>query len=169
MDDELIEIVDSEGSVMSVRPRSEVHKNPHLLHKVVHVLVFNDSRQMLLQKRSMSKDIEPGKWDTSVGGHVSPGEDLRSAASREMKEELGIDMADMAPLYSYVYTDTNESEMVFTYKVIHNGPFSPNRQEIDEVAFWDLKEIRQFLGSGNFSGHFECEINKYLSFNPNAL
>src|ERR1700686_4931160 len=89
MQEEMIEIVDTEGSTIGIRRRSEVHGNPSLLHKVVHVLVFNDAGNLLLQKRSMNKDVAPGKWDTSVGGHVSPSEDLKTAALREMKEELG--------------------------------------------------------------------------------
>ena len=76
--------------------------DPSLLHKVVHVLVFNDAGNLLLQKRSMNKDVAPGKWDTSVGGHVSPGEDLKTAALREMKEELGVIPEDIEPLYSYI-------------------------------------------------------------------
>ncbi|HMK56086.1 MAG TPA: NUDIX domain-containing protein [Dissulfurispiraceae bacterium] len=166
MDDELLEIVTPEGSVISVRRRSEVHGNPSLLHKVVHVLVFNDRGQLLLQKRSMSKDVEPGKWDTSVGGHVSPREDLIAAAAREMKEELGIEAADIVPLYSHSYSDKQESELVFTYKAGHNGPFSFNQLEIEEIAFWNIDEIRQTLGSGALSSHFEAEFRKYLSSEP---
>jgi isopentenyldiphosphate isomerase len=84
MPEEVIEIVDTEGRTIGLRNRSEVHRDPSLLHKVVHVLIFNDAGQLLLQKRSMKKDVAPGKWDTSVGGHVSPGEDLMFAALREM-------------------------------------------------------------------------------------
>ncbi len=164
MNAELIEIVDAEGSVIGIRERSEVHGDPSLLHKVVHVLVFNDSGELLLQKRSMNKDVAPGKWDTSVGGHVSPGEELRTAALREMEEELGITCDHLMPIYSYIFSNPYESELVFTHLCTHNGPFPFNREEIDEVEFWELAQIERVLGSGILSPNFESEIKKYISW-----
>jgi len=66
------------------------HGNPALVHRAVHVLVVNAAGELLLQKRSARKDIQPGKWDTSVGGHLEPGESYFAAALREMREELGL-------------------------------------------------------------------------------
>lgn len=91
MDDEILEIVNEEGEVLGLAPRSEIHGNPSLWHRVVHVLVFNRKGELLLQKRSMDKDVAPGRWDTSVGGHVNPGESLVKAAARELMEELGVE------------------------------------------------------------------------------
>ena len=88
--DEILEVVDKNGNVLELAKRSEIHGNPSLLHRVVHILVFDGKGRILLQKRSLNKDVAPGKWDTSVGGHVNPGEDILDAAKREMKEELGI-------------------------------------------------------------------------------
>jgi len=163
MPEEVIEIVDTEGRTIGLRNRSEVHRDPSLLHKVVHVLIFNDAGQLLLQKRSMKKDVAPGKWDTSVGGHVSPGEDLMFAALREMDEELGIDSTAIKPLYSHIFACPFESELVFTYRCIHNGPFPFNPEEIEEVAFWEIDDIRRALGGGIMSDNFESEIKIFLS------
>ena len=66
MAEEYLEVVDEKGRIITSLPRSEIHGNPSLMHKVVHVLVFNDKGELLLQKRSMNKDVAPGKWDTSV-------------------------------------------------------------------------------------------------------
>ena len=81
---ELFEIVDDNDLVIGTAPRRECHGNPALVHRAAHVLVFNRAGQLLLQKRSASKDIQPGKWDTSVGGHLDPGENYLTAAVREM-------------------------------------------------------------------------------------
>jgi isopentenyldiphosphate isomerase len=169
MPEEVIEIVDTEGRTIGIRNRSEVHGDPSLLHKVVHVLVFNDAGQLLLQKRSMKKDVAPGKWDTSVGGHVSPGEDLMVAALREMDEELGIASPAIKPLYSHIFSCPFESELVFTYRCTHNGPFLFNREEIEEVAFWKIDDIRQALGSSMMSDNFESEITIFLSDRQHSL
>ena len=82
--EEHLEIVNYSGDVIGYAPRKSVHGNPALMHKVVHVLVFNKNGDILLQKRSENKDVAPGKWDTSVGGHVGIGEDLLSSSKREM-------------------------------------------------------------------------------------
>ncbi len=164
MQEELLEIVDKDGKSLGVAPRSSVHGNPSLLHKVVHVLVFNGAGELLLQKRSMSKDVEPGKWDTSVGGHVSAAEEISLAVYREMKEELGIDTCEPGFLYSYIRSDSYESELVFTHSCIHNGPFLFNAEEIDAVKFWKIEEIKKALGTGVLSKHFEAEFAKYIAF-----
>ncbi len=168
MQDELLEIVDEHGKTLGIASRSSMHGNPSLLHKVVHVLVFNSAGELLLQKRSMNKDVAPGQWDTSVGGHVSPAEDTYSAARREMAEELGFDTGEITFLYSYIYSNAYESELVFTHSCIHNGPFSFNAEEIDLVKFWELEEIKKAFGSGVLSDHFESEITKFLSYTPRS-
>ena len=163
MQEEILEIVDREGKTLGLAPRSEIHGNPSLLHKVVHVLVFNENGELLLQKRSMNKDVAPGKWDTSVGGHISVNEDLIEAAKREMEEELGIISENIKHLYSYIHSNHYESELVYTHSCMHNGPFSFNQEEIDEVKFWNLEDIRNVMGQGILSDNFESEIIKYLA------
>jgi isopentenyldiphosphate isomerase len=162
-DEEMLEVVDRSGKVLRLARRSEVHCNPSLVHRVVHVLVFDEAGRLLLQKRSQTKDVAPGKWDTSVGGHVSPGEDIEDAARREMQEELGISDCGLTFLYRYLFSGAAETELVHTFSCVHRGPFHYNRDEIEAVEFRELDEIKNGLGKGLFSGHFEREIRTYLS------
>jgi ADP-ribose pyrophosphatase YjhB (NUDIX family) len=97
-----------------------------------------------------------------VGGHVAPGEDLRSSAEREMREELGVSPAGLEFLYSYVYTDTSESELVHAFRCIHDGPFAFNQDEIEEIRFWRLEAIHEEIDQGAFSDHFRAEMRHYL-------
>lgn len=161
--EEYLEIINDKGEIIGLALRSEVHGNPHLMHRVVHVLVFNEKGEILLQKRSINKDVAPGKWDTSVGGHVNPGEDLLDSAIREMEEELGIKRKDLKYLYSYVHTNPFETEHVTTFCVTHSGSITFNRDEIEDVRFWSMDEIKECLGKGILSDNFEEEINIYLS------
>lgn len=161
MNDEILEIVDKDGNVLSVAPRGKIHGNPALMHRVVHVLVSDNNGSIYLQKRSMNKDVAPGKWDTSVGGHVERGEDLETAALREMQEELGI-KCKLEYLYSYVHSNQYETEQVHTYRCTHHGPVTFNRQEIDEVRPWSIQEITKAMGSGVLSDNFEHEFKTYL-------
>lgn len=161
-DREKLEIVDDEGNVIGLAERAELHRSPGLIHRVVHVLVFNNHGDLLLQKRSLRKDVAPGKWDTSVGGHINPGEDVLAAARREMEEELGIKGCELRYLYRYLFSNQRESELVNTFSCIYEGEVDFNREEIDEVALWDIPTIRTNLGKDIFSGHFEKEIRRYL-------
>ena len=162
---EKLEIVDTEGKVIGLAERAELHRDPSLIHRVVHVLVFNRKGELLLQKRSRQKDVAPGKWDTSVGGHVAPKEDVLAAAQREMREELGITGCELRHLYRYLFSNRRESELVDTFSCVCEGAITFNKEEIDEVAFWDIGKIKKNLGAGDFSGHFEKEIKTYLSRN----
>lgn len=162
MDEELLEIVNDRGEIVGVAPRSEIHGNPALMHRVVHVLVFNGRGDLLLQKRSMKKDVAPGRWDTSVGGHVDPGETLEEAARREVAEELGIEAASEF-LYSYVHTNPYETEVVHTFRCLHEGGFSFNREEIDGVRFWSIAEIMEHMDGETLSDNFKHEILTYLA------
>ena len=87
---ELFPIVDEEGRVIGKALRGECHDGSGLLHPVVHLHVFNSKGEVYLQKRPEWKDIQPGKWDTAVGGHIDYGETPEEALTREVREELGI-------------------------------------------------------------------------------
>jgi isopentenyldiphosphate isomerase len=163
--EEIFEIVDQSGRVIGHAPRREVHGNPELIHRSVHVLVLDSAEKgahgkIFLQKRSADKDIQPGKWDTSVGGHVAPGESVLKAAKREMGEELGITGVDIEFLYSYLWRTDVETELVTTYLCYYNGPIRILRSEIDEGRFWSFAEIESKLASGTFTPNFEEEFSR---------
>jgi len=166
--EEQVEIVDEKGKVIGLAPRAEVHSNPSLMHRVVHVLVFDPGGRLLLQKRSLTKDVASGKWDTSVGGHVGIGEALALSAAREMEEELGISDCDMEYLYSYIHRGRNETELVSTYRCIYSEDITFNKNEIDEVRFWGIEEIKSAIGKGILSPHFEDEFRTYCDHTPRA-
>ena len=90
MSSELIDIYDAQGRKIGLAERSKAHGDNTLLHRAAHVLVFSSDGRLLLQKRSLTKRIQPGKWDASVGGHLAAGEDYLTGAGRELAEELGL-------------------------------------------------------------------------------
>ena len=157
---ELLDIVDVQGNIIGRATRSEVHGNPTLIHQTVHCLVFNSKGELYLQKRSPHKDLHPGKWDTSVGGHMNLGESPLAAIRRETEEELGICPENFKFLYRTLMRNTMESELITTYLVIHDGPITPNPDEISEGRFWNAQEIENILGHGLFTPNFEEEWEK---------
>ncbi|MBT7302685.1 MAG: NUDIX domain-containing protein [Victivallales bacterium] len=160
---ELFEIVNKHDQVIGRAPRAECHGNPALLHRTAHVVVFSADGRLLLQKRAANKDIQPGKWDTAVGGHLAPGETYEQGARREMHEELGVP-GDLPLTWLFRTRIRNdiESENVGVFQLTYNGPFHAQEEEIDELKFWCPGSLRRALGTGIFTPNLELEIHRLL-------
>jgi isopentenyldiphosphate isomerase len=165
--EEILTWVTDEDVVLGPVARSRVHGNPGLIHRSVHVLVFHPVGKLLLQKRSAFKDIQPGKWDTSVGGHVGFGQSYEDAARREAWEELGLELEAMEFLYFSRIRNEVESENIRTYLCVSEGPFRPDPGEIEDTRLWSREEIHAALGTGVFTSNFEEEFALF-SASPRA-
>jgi isopentenyldiphosphate isomerase len=161
--DEMLTLVNDADEILGSIPRRLVHGNPTLIHRSVHVMVLSPDRKLLLQKRSLRKDTQPGKWDTSVGGHVGFGQTYEEAAHREAEEELGIILDNLVFLYPSRIRNQIESENIHTFLHLSSGPFRHDPDEIDEIRFWSRQEIQEALGSGLFTSNFEEEFALFLA------
>ena len=157
--EEMFPIVDEQGNILSAATRGECHNWSKLLHPVVHLHVFNSQGEIYLQKRPDWKDIQPGKWDTAVGGHVDLGESVEMALKREVQEELSITNFTPELLSTYVFESDREKELIFAYKTIYEDEIIPS-EELEEGRFWSLEEVRNNLGKGVFTPNFESEFQK---------
>lgn len=136
---EYLDVVDLNDQIIDQRPRPEIHALG-LMHRAVHILVFNNQDQLFLQKRSMLKDLNRGLWDTSAAGHVDSGENYDSCAPRELAEELGI-AAKLTSLFKLSPSPALGMEFIQVYQCQHNGPFTYAADEIDEGAWLDQDQV----------------------------
>lgn len=157
--EELFPVVDAAGRVVGRATRGECHGGSMLLHPVVHLHLFNSRGELYLQKRPAWKDIQPGRWDTAVGGHVDwGGRASRCPAARGARggRRDGFRAAARADL---PVESERERELVYVYKTVYDGPVVPSG-ELDGGRFWTLREIAEGVGGGIFTPNFEGEIRR---------
>lgn len=159
---ELFPLVDEEGNVVGKATRGECHNGSRLLHAVVHLHVFNSKGEVYLQKRPEWKDIQPGKWDTAVGGHIDYGETPEQALIREVSEELGITDFEPERVGQYVFDSRRERELVYVNKTIYDGLITPSAEELDGGRFWTMQEIRAAIGQNILTPNFESEFSRFF-------
>ena len=159
MKEEILQLVDLEGNPVGQAPRSVCHKDKSLIQMVVHIEIFNDKGEIYLQKRSETKDLYPGLWDTAVGGHVGAGEKPEEAVLREAEEELGIKPDKLDFLFKYMNENETETEVAVVYKSLYNGPFHIDNDEVIDGRFYTISEIQSLIGKNCFTKSFELEFS----------
>jgi isopentenyldiphosphate isomerase len=156
--EEWVPLVDEAGHVTGQAPRSEVHNGSKLLHPVVHMHVINPGKSVLLQKRPETKLIQPGKWDTAVGGHISAGETVEEALKKEAFEEIGLTGFSARQLMVYTWESDVEAELVYLFLTHDSNNYRLHSEEVTEAKFWTKKQIETNLGCGIFTPNFEHEF-----------
>lgn len=115
---EYIDILDPGGNKTGEKKlKKEVHARG-LWHRTAHIWLMNPKGELLIQKRSPEKESHPNLWDISAAGHVDAGEDAVTAAIRETREELGLDLAEND--FKYLFTNVKRGE------VLNGGAFLNN-------------------------------------------
>ena len=143
--EDTFDVVDADDKVLRQERRSIVHEE-RLMHRAVHVLVFNSAGQLYLQRRSMSKDTAPGKWVSSCSGHVDAGEDYDTAASRELAEEIGLhDPIALERVFKESPCPQTGNEFVWVYRCSSEGPFTHEPEEVSEGKWIDVDVLNEWM------------------------
>ena len=169
--EEWFDVVNAQDEVIGQRLRADVHQLG-LLHRAVHILVFNDRGQLFLQKRSELRDCFPGKWDSSASGHLDAGEDYDHCAVRELGEEIGLHL-DACPekLFKVDACPATGQEFVWVYRCQSNGPFKLQPEEVSEGGFYDRTALEDWLRKTpeDFATGFVLVWEKFRAFEEKAV
>lgn len=157
---EWLPVTDSSGIVSARATRAYCHSGSALLHPVVHLHIIDRQGRITLQKRSRTKDLHPGKWDTAVGGHVSYGEGILEALYRETAEELGLTAFNPVYLETYVYEAGGDRELVSVYAAVGEYVLTPRDGEVEQLRKWTEQEILEAGGKGIMTPNFEQEFQR---------
>ena len=155
---EFFPVVEPNGLVIGRSTRSYCHGGAKPLHPVIHVHIIDRYSRIYLQKRPMSKDIQPGKWDTAVGGHVSYGESIVEAVYREAFEELRFMEFNPIHIETYEFESPVEREMVSVFAAVGSYELTPDPDEVEEGRWWPVEEIDANMGKNVFTPNFESEF-----------
>lgn len=155
---EYFPIVESNGLVIGRSTREYCHGGSKPLHPVIHIHIIDRFCRIYLQKRAMNKDIQPGKWDTAVGGHVSYGESIVEAVYREAYEELRFHEFNPIHLETYEFESPVEREMVSVFAAVGTYDLRPDPEEVAEGRWWPVEDIDANMGKGVFTPNFESEF-----------
>lgn len=179
MKEELIDVLDEYGvKTGEVLSRSEVHKRG-LWHRIIVVAIVNEKNEILLQQRSHNKDKNPDKWDISVTGHLSAGQDSLSAATREISEEVSVSLGysvevrDFRFMFSFrkeeKVNENHYDRQYYDFFVLRqNGLNIQNikfqASEVQNVKFVSINELNEMREKGILVNRDECydELLKYL-------
>ncbi len=144
-EEEPLVLTDGAGEPVGTVSRRYAHGHPEMLHAVVHLHLLDRRGRLYLQRRSAAKDTYPGRWDTSVGGHLAPGESPQQALRREAAEELGIEVSGAVLLGRYQQRDPEEAEHVTAFALVTSQRPRPRPAEIQEGRFFTAAQIDRLL------------------------
>jgi isopentenyl-diphosphate Delta-isomerase len=142
-DNEILEIVDADDRAIGRATRAEIHARS-LLHRAVHVFLFNSAGDIYVQRRSSSKDRHPSKLDSSAAGHVDPGESYEQTAVRELREELGIP-AEVEELLRLPASHVTDYEHVRLFRVVSDEKPVPNPEEVQWGRFLTREHLSHLM------------------------
>lgn len=159
--DELVDVVDRDGVKVGTAKRIEVHASG-AWHRGIHVLVYNERGELLLQRRASSKDKAPGKLDLSVSEHSKAGETFSEAARRGLREELGIERLPLQRVVKFRMVYGPRDNMVSVlYRSTFAGRVEFDRAEVQDVVPANEDRVRELVEGERVCAPWAREILRW--------
>jgi isopentenyl-diphosphate delta-isomerase len=168
-DDEMLIVVDENDTIIDYKSKLDCHQGDGIRHRAFSIFIFNDSGEVIMQKRSDQKLLWPLYWSNSCCSHPRKGESLDTAIHRRLEEELGFD-TELTYLYTFQYQAKfkeigAENELCAVYMGKSDAPVQVNENEIAEWRYIDHEDlIREVTDHPeNFTPWFKMEWTKLTS------
>lgn len=145
--EEMLYVVDEFDMPLEPLPRHIVKKHGHW-HRTVHVWIINDQKQIFCQKRSLKKDMAPGKWEPSVAGHLGPEDNYFTGAVREVNEETGLEIHPSELNLLKIYKDHKFKEyraIFYCKRNVELHKVKIEEDEVDKVKFVNFETLKKYL------------------------
>ncbi len=166
--EEIWNILDEDGNLTG----ETMHKNDEkvwqkgIYHQGVDVWIINSKKQILIQRRSPQKKLEPNVW-AMTGGSVRKGENALEALKRETLEELGIELdVEKGIKIQHYKTGNVWLEEYIVEQDINLENITMQTEEVSEVKFATYDEIEKIYQKNLFiKNRWEFvkeEIKKYI-------
>ena len=143
-EEEQVPVLDEDGTVVGVRPRSEVRRL-NLRHAATGVVLRSSDGRVFVHRRAATKDWQPSAHDAAAGGVLQAGEEPAAAAARELAEELGVTGAPLRPLLLGRYDDATTRYVAHLYEATHDGPVRFADGEVVWGTWMTLPELGRLL------------------------
>jgi isopentenyl-diphosphate delta-isomerase len=140
-------LVDDNDAPVGVAEKLQVHRTGQL-HRAVSVFLFDANGSMWLQRRALHKYHTPGLWTNACCTHPRPGERTIDAATRRVREELGLECPDLQPVFKLLYWVSLDKRMIeHEYDHVFSGPLDtrpiPNPGEVAAVRCVPAAQLRR--------------------------
>jgi len=154
-------IVDRDNNEVGIVQREEMRAKK-LPHRATYILVFNSKGELFVQKRTPTKDVYAGYYDTAAGGVVLAQESYEVGAVRELREELGIKETPLTSVFDFYYEDTHIRLWGRAYTCEYDGEITLQEEEIESGAFMDVDEVLRLAESEPFTPDCLYVLKRYL-------
>jgi len=161
MSEEFVDLIDENDKAIGKVSRKDMRKR-NLWHRSTAILVFNSKGELLIQKRAMAKDAFPGYYDFFFGGCLACGESYDENAIRELGEETGLKGIKPEFLFHSKYGDDKTRVHFNVYRVLSDGPFGFQEEEVEKAFFVTIKEAKEMAKKEKFCHDSAFAFEKYL-------
>jgi len=143
---EKVILVNKKDEQIGIEEKLKAHRQGKL-HRCFSVLIFNSKGELLIQQRAKSKYHSPGLWANTCCSHPRPGEDLKTAVKRRLKEEMGIKASNLKEFFTFIYKakigNLIEHELDHVFAGKFNGKPKPNKKEVQDFKWVNLQELKR--------------------------
>lgn len=168
---EYVVLVDNQDNQVGLMEKMEAHVNP-TLHRAFSIFIFNSKKEMLLQRRALTKYHTPGLWTNTCCSHPRDGESLGAATKRRLMEEMGME-CDLKELFSFIYkADVMQglTEHEFDHVFVGKTDAIPliNKDEVDSYKYETVGNIKSDIEKNpeNYTAWFKIAFAEMLMVHP---